>query len=82
MALKAARKEKKKLFKFTQLQAVVAKGQITKCSPRCQITPGDTLQNYRFKNLTLLALYFQALDFKLPHPCPHGILSPRKFFIL
>lgn len=53
MALKAAGK---RTFKFSQLQAMVAKGQITKCSPRCEATAGDTLQNYRLKNLTLLAL--------------------------
>ena len=46
----------KRISEFRQLQAVIAKGQITKCSPRCQITPGDTLHNCRLKNLTSLAL--------------------------
>ena len=46
----------KRTSEFRQLQAVIAKGQITKCSPRCQITPGDTLHKYRLKNLTSLAL--------------------------
>ena len=46
----------KRTSEFRQRQAVIAKGQITKCSPRCQTTPGDTLHNCRLKNLTSLAL--------------------------
>ena len=57
MVVKAAGE---RTFKFSQLQAMAAKGQITKCSPRCEITPGDTLQNYRLKNLTSLAFCSMA----------------------
>lgn len=53
MTLKAAGK---RTSEFRQLKAIIAKGQITKCSQRCQITPRDTLHNCRLKNLISLAL--------------------------